>query len=269
MAEPQGLSGARRGGTSDLSLCSPRPQRSQAHQQSRGDDVCRPSGRDGTNGRALLPRRLGAQHGVMARGRGSLADATGDAAARGEKRGFIFPSMLPLLSSPLEYFFSPTFFGRCVTWPRSVWRLPVALGPRRLQRPSIRAGATPVTRFSLRLSTRAGRPVGRRPHLSDGFFAGPGSTTGRLHQHQGRGLTQHRQTAYASLRTAPSGKTPVSRKRHRAMSNLRATATIPMRLKRLPPPPKRSRNQQLRHSQAGNGPNSRPTPWSSSARADS
>ena len=92
MAEPQGLSGARRGGTSDLSLCSPRPQRSQAHQQSRGGDVCRPSGRDGTNGRALLPRRLGAQHGVMARGRGSLADATGDAAAvRGEKRGFIFP----------------------------------------------------------------------------------------------------------------------------------------------------------------------------------
>jgi McrBC 5-methylcytosine restriction system component len=35
------------------------------------------------------PRRLGAQHGVMARGRGSLADATGDAAAaRGEKRGW-------------------------------------------------------------------------------------------------------------------------------------------------------------------------------------
>jgi oligopeptide/dipeptide ABC transporter ATP-binding protein len=53
MAEPQGLSGARRGGTSDLSLCSPRPQRSQAHQQSRGGDVCRPSGRDGINGRAL------------------------------------------------------------------------------------------------------------------------------------------------------------------------------------------------------------------------
>ena len=58
MAEPQGLSGARRGGTSDLSLCSPRPQRSQAHQQSRGGDVCRPSGRDGTNGRALCPGAL-------------------------------------------------------------------------------------------------------------------------------------------------------------------------------------------------------------------
>jgi hypothetical protein len=47
-----------RGGTSDLSLCSPKPQRSQAHQQSRGGDVCRPSGRDGTNGRALCPGAL-------------------------------------------------------------------------------------------------------------------------------------------------------------------------------------------------------------------
>jgi peptide/nickel transport system substrate-binding protein len=37
------------------------------------------------------PQRLGAQHGVTARGRGSLADATSDAAARGEKKGFIFP----------------------------------------------------------------------------------------------------------------------------------------------------------------------------------
>jgi hypothetical protein len=42
---------------------------------------------------------------------------------------FILPSMLPLLSSPLEYFFSLPFFGRCVTSPRSVWWLPVALGP--------------------------------------------------------------------------------------------------------------------------------------------
>jgi hypothetical protein len=37
--------------------------------------------------------------------------------------------MLPLLASPLAYFFFPAFFGRCVTWPRLVWRLPVALGP--------------------------------------------------------------------------------------------------------------------------------------------
>src|SRR4029453_11678180 len=57
---------------------------------------------------------------------------------------------------------------------------------------------------------------------------------------------QHLTPAYASLSSAPSGMTPVSRKRHSAMSNLRATATIPMRRKRFPPPPKRSRNQQLR-----------------------
>jgi hypothetical protein len=48
------------------------------------------------------------------------------------------------------------------------------------------------------------------------------------------------------LSAAPSGKPPVSRQRHSAMSNFRATATIPMRRNRLPPPPQRSRNQQLR-----------------------
>jgi hypothetical protein len=45
------------------------------------------------------PRHLGAQHGVMARGRGSLAAATGDgAAARGEKRGFGIPLRRALLA---------------------------------------------------------------------------------------------------------------------------------------------------------------------------
>jgi hypothetical protein len=39
----------------------------------------------------------------------------------GVKRPFEFPSMLPLLSSPREYFFSLPFFGRCGTLPRSVW----------------------------------------------------------------------------------------------------------------------------------------------------
>ena len=146
----------------------------------------------------------------------------------------------------LHMFFFPAFFGRCVTWPRLVWRLPVALGPHRLQRPSIRAGSHtrhPMLSASCDESWKA---CGRRPHLSDGFLHRPGSSTGRLHQDQGREVTQHLNTAYASLSSAPSGKTPVSRKRHRAMSNLRATATIPIRLKRLPPPPKRSRNQPLR-----------------------
>jgi hypothetical protein len=120
------------------------------------------------------------------------------------------------------------------------------VGTSRLQRPSLRAGATtrhPILSASFDDNWKACR---RRPHLSDGFFAGPGSLTGRLHQHQGRSLTPHRNTAYAALSSAPSGKTPVVRKRHRAISNLRATATMPMRLKRLPPLPKRSRNQQLR-----------------------
>ena len=78
------------------------------------------------------------------------------------------------------------------------------------------------------------------------LFSRPGNCTGRLHQHQDRGGTQYCNTAYASLRTAPSGNTPVSKKRHSAISNLRATATIPIRRKRLPPPPKRPRNQTLR-----------------------
>src|SRR5262245_46998857 len=60
------------------------------------------------------------------------------------------------------------------------------------------------------------------------------------------GVTLHRQSIYPSLSPAPSGNTPVSRNRQSAMSNVRATATIPIRRKRLPPPPKRSRNQPLK-----------------------
>src|SRR5215510_2669406 len=74
----------------------------------------------------------------------------------------------------------------------------------------------------------------------------PGNGTGRLHQPQDRGGPQHRDTAYTSLRAAPSGNTPVSQKRPSAMSNLRATATIPIRRKRLPPLPQRSRNHTRR-----------------------
>jgi hypothetical protein len=47
----------------------------------------------------------------------------------------------------------------------------------------------------------------------------PGNPTGRLHQHPDRSLTQHRKPTSASLRTAPSGNTPVSRKRPHAMSH--------------------------------------------------
>jgi hypothetical protein len=118
-------------------------------------------------------------------------------------------------------------------------------GTLRLQRPSIRAGSHTRHLILHASCDESWKACGRRPHLSDGFLHGPGSLTGRLHQDQGREVTQHLNSAYASLRAAPSGITPVSRKRQSAMSNLRATATIPMRRKRLPPPPKRSRNQQL------------------------
>ncbi len=50
-------------------------------------------------------------------------------------------------------------------------------------------------------------------------------------------VTQPLNIASASLSTAPSGNAPVVRKRHRARSNVRATATIPMRRRRLPPLP--------------------------------
>ncbi len=119
-------------------------------------------------------------------------------------------------------------------------------GDHRRQRPSIRASSSarhPMLSASFDDCWKAQR---RRPHLYDGLRGRPGNSTGRLHQHQGRSLIPHRNIAYASLSTAPAGKTPVSRNRHSAMSNLRATATIPMRLKRLPPPPKRSRHHTLR-----------------------
>ena len=131
------------------------------------------------------------------------------------------------------------------------------VGTSRLQRPSIRAGFSarhPMLSASFDDSWKAQR---RRPHLYDGLLRRPGISSGRLHQHPDRGVTLHRQSAYPSLSTAPAGKTPVSRKRQSAMSNLRATATIPIRLKRLPPPPKRSRNQ---HTQGTVRLKAQPTP---------
>jgi hypothetical protein len=86
---------------------------------------------------------------------------------------FVLPSMLPLLSSPLEDFFFPAFFRRCATSPRLVWRLPVALGP--LVANDLLSGRTltSVTRCSLRLSTRAGTPVGGDPIYPTASLHGP------------------------------------------------------------------------------------------------
>ena len=116
-----------------------------------------------------VPRR-----GVSA---GRMPLGAGGALPRGRcKKAFEIPSMLPLLSSPRAYFFLPCipfFFGRCVTWPQLVWRLPVALGPRvSNDLLSVRA-QTPVTRCSLRLSTTAGRPVGGDPISPTASLHGP------------------------------------------------------------------------------------------------
>ena len=172
-------------------------------------------------------------------------------------------------------FFSPAFFERCVISPCLVSWLPLTLGPLCRQRPSIRAGSHarhPILSASFDESRKA---CGRRPHLSDGFCTlWPGNVTGRLHQHQDPGVTQHRNTAYASFEFRPLRYYPgLSRKRHSAMSNLRATATIPRRLKRLPPlyihQSARETNNSGHSPAVVNAANSRPTPWSSSAYADS
>jgi len=89
------------------------------------------------------------------------------------KIAFEIPSMLSLLSSLLAYFFFPAFLRRCVTSPRLVWRLPVALGPRvSNDLLSVRA-QPPVTRFSMRLATRAGRPMGGDPIYPTAFWQDP------------------------------------------------------------------------------------------------
>jgi hypothetical protein len=136
----------------------------------------------------------------------------------------------------------------------------------RLQRPSIRAGLSarhPILYASFDDSWKTRR---RRPHLYDGLlsqalnFPGspppaprPRAPSGVRFSIQSSQLShgerwdttpppqlkgdrtsrgmRHRQCAYPALSTAPSGKTPVSRKRHSAMSNLRDIATIPTRLK--------------------------------------
>jgi hypothetical protein len=92
---------------------------------------------------------------------------------RGEKGRLDFLLCCRCCQAPLRMFFFPACFRRCVTWFRSVWQLPVALGPLvsndllsvRVQRP--------VTRFSLRLLTRAGRPVGGDPIYPTACLAGP------------------------------------------------------------------------------------------------
>jgi len=137
-----------------------------------------------------------------------------------------------------------------VLWPRAApgladalrflasmgWRLPLALRPASPTSfsPCGLAHPSPDALCVLRRQLEGQR---RRPHLHDGVLRRPCTTTGDLHQPPLRGVTPHGACSYLVLRAAPSGNAPVSRKRHSTMSTLRATATIPIRLKRLPPLP--------------------------------
>ena len=106
----------------------------------------------------------------------------------------------------------------------------LGVGTSRLQRPAHRAGFNTL-HPSLDASFDDRRQAcGRCPHLFyDGLLHRPGMPTGRLHQPLGTGVTPHRHTAYASLRTAPSGQTLVSRKHQSAMSNLRLRISMRVR----------------------------------------
>jgi hypothetical protein len=151
---------------------------------------------------------------------------------------------LLLTASPADVFCLAGFHC-AVTSPRSVWRLPLALRsvspttfyPCGLPRPS--PDSLCVFRRLLEGLEEATPSIQRLAAQARNFRGSP------------LPAPQPRRDAalpklYPTLSTAPSGNTPVSRKRQSAMSNLRATATIPIRLKRLPPPPKRSRNHTLR-----------------------
>jgi hypothetical protein len=171
--------------------------------------------------------------------------ARGERWQRRGKMPFKLPSMLPLLSSPPPaYVFLPSILCALGHMPPIGLVASCGVETSCLQRPSIRAAShTRPPMLSASFDERW-QACGRRPHLSDGFFARPGRATGHRHQPLGSGGTQPRNTAYTSLSRAPAGNTPVSKHRQSATRNFRATATIPMRLRRLPPPPKRSRHQQ-------------------------
>jgi hypothetical protein len=87
-------------------------------------------------------------------------------------RAFGLPSMLPLLSSPRECFFPSTLsaVSHDPNWSGGFrWRWDPSVANDLL---SVRAH-TPVTRCSLRLATRAGRPVGGDPISPTASVQGP------------------------------------------------------------------------------------------------
>ena len=93
---------------------------------------------------------------------------------RGGRKGALFFLLCCRCCQALVRMFSfPAGFGRCVTWPRLVWRLPVALGPLVANALLSVRTFTSVTRCSLRLSTSAGRPVGGDPISPTAALHGP------------------------------------------------------------------------------------------------
>ena len=151
---------------------------------------------------------------------------------------------LVLTNCLADVFFLAGF--RCaVLSPRSVWRLPLALRsvspttfyPCGFRRPS--PDALCVLRRLLEGPEEATPSIRRRAAQARKLRGSPPPAP-----------KPRRDVAWPKrlplFEHRPRGYHPGSRKRQSAMSNLRATATIPIRRKRLPPLPKRSRNQTLR-----------------------
>jgi hypothetical protein len=117
-----------------------------------------------------LPRRAG-QRGILGKA-GPVTRALGSVRPGVTQKGLYSSFYVATVVKPPAYFFAPAFFGHWITSPRPVWRLPVALGPIRLQRPSIRVGSHahhPILFTSFDESWMAWV---RQPHLFHGF-SGP------------------------------------------------------------------------------------------------
>jgi hypothetical protein len=130
----------------------------------------------------LQPRRRGMRGGPAPGGRRGQR--------RGVKSALNFLLCCRCCQAPLRMFFSRHSLGAVPHAPVGL-ATSFGVGTDCLQRPALRASSKtrhPMLSASFDNNWKVCR---RRPHLSDGFFAGPGSLTGRLHQHHGQSLTQH------------------------------------------------------------------------------
>ena len=106
----------------------------------------------------------------------------------------------------------------------------------------------------------------RRTHLYDGVLRRPRMQRGASPGTRSK-ASPRLPPALTPLLAAPLPVTPRSKGAPSAMSNLRATATIPIRLKRLPHYRSVHATTRSGHASAATAAHSRPTPSSSSARA--